>query len=447
MKIKKIITVAILVVLLGVQLGSASTVAAYNPYGIEYSGGMPLGPDNVEIDPDFLDYFTPLIQTEVSEVTLHNPEMWYQGYINDSGVCRPINYYIVEGGYGPLSGGVGMAGNNRGFIASNDKYRLEVEILSTSVENADSYSFAVGVRPDSTYIYAGWQIYNDAACEEGNYNTEPLLYSNDTRIYVEMNSKLYKKDSNTPYNTFGLEFGITDIDAAQSYSVLNDGNALHSYNMFATSAEGLQSLDPSVTFRNMFVDRDNVSYIYSEYDPLTGGHLSLNNTSNIYFDVWPEAQENGLNLVFGFAGGAASGIEYYALKYNVEYDADENGEITGITGEERAIGDYPSGSSYRARGSYRFSHWIADVDVYLEDGTEIRAGDPITSEQMKKVIVDKDIKFTAIFEFDPTVPNTGASTMETNATQITVSVIGILLGALFIRFLPRLAHKKITFNK
>ena len=87
------------------------------------------------------------------------------------------------------------------------------------------------------------------------------------------------------------------------------------------------------------------------------------------------------------------------------------------------------------------------MDVFLEDGTLIRAGDPITSEQIKTVVVDRDIKFTAIFEIDVAVPNTGASTSETNAVAITFSVFGILLGALLIRSLPRLIHRKIEFNK
>lgn len=45
------------------------------------------------------------------------------------------------------------------------------------------------------------------------------------------------------------------------------------------------------------------------------------------------------------------------------------------------------------------------------------------------------------------VPNTGVSTNETNAAAISVSVFGVLLGALVIGLLPKLTHKKVDFGK
>ncbi|MBQ2623072.1 hypothetical protein IJG12_01990 [Candidatus Saccharibacteria bacterium] len=437
-KIKRMVAVAA-VVLLSAQLSEAN-VFAVNPYNIYYEGGNPLSANNVSIEPESIDQLVPLLNSDVVSTTPVYPENWEDGYVKDSGVCYPSKYYTIHEGFSPMLSG---APDSHSFTISNGKFRADVDILNEVTEYLGEGDYAIAIRPNLNFIYAGWSIYSDANCENAIDYISPLNY-NDGRIFLELKSTLYKEDTIVPFVTNALAFGISDIDAAQSYKILSEGNELNPEIMFASSAESLQP-EPGIPFKNMFVDSDG--YIYSEYDPVTKDHIETTNRSNIYVQLYPSTQADGVHFVFGFAGNAASGIEYYTIKHKVQYDTDANGEITGIVDEDRYDGEYASGSLYRAKNSYRFSHWVADVDVFLEDGTLIRAGEPITSEQIKTVVVDRDIKFTAIFEIDVAVPNTGASTSETNAVAITFSAFGILLGALLIRFLPRFTHRKIGFDK
>ncbi len=437
MKIRRLATMAIAIALFGAQLSSASVFAS-NQYDIDYSGGAPLGPDNVIIEPTFLDNVTPLIKANAVSTTPTQPDRWSEGYIKDSGICRPAFFYTVHAG--PILQSVQQ---NRAFTISNGQYRAEVEILGETLEDLNEGDYSIAILPNYSYVYAGWQIYTDDTCETLDESITPLRYDTPGRIFVNMVVTLYWEGSTTPLIADNLYFGITDIDAAQSYMIINENNRFSSDNMFAILSENLQPGPDGL--RNMFVEEG--SYIYSEYN-LNGGQIvRSNDLANIYTELFQETQEVGLNLVFGYSAPAASAIEYYIEKYNVQYDADENGAITGITDEELFPGENASGSSYKPKSTFRFLHWIADVDVVLEDGTEIKAGDPITDKQIKSVIVDKNIKFTAIFEDDIKVPNTGASTMDLNATQITISTIAVLLLALMIRALPRLTHKRVDFNK
>ena len=87
------------------------------------------------------------------------------------------------------------------------------------------------------------------------------------------------------------------------------------------------------------------------------------------------------------------------------------------------------------------------MDVILEDGTEIKAGNPITEEQIKQIIVDRDITFTSHYKKIPVTPDTGATTNNNITSVATVSTTGVLLTALFIYALPRLTHRKVWFKK
>ncbi len=449
MKTKKMMATAAVVALLGAQLNSASTFA-YN-YGIEYTGGTPLGGSNVTIDPNRINSLTPLIQTGTLSTTASPNDIWQRGYINGSSGCNPVYYLSIDPN--PVQSPVFLSGSTRrsqelpSFKISNGKYYANVSVLNTYFDTVDGEDIdgdiAVAVRADSNYIYGGWQIYTDATCETVDGDIVPLSSNSNKRLFVEMRASIFKEGSDDePYIVDGMYFGITDIDSAQSYKILNDGNEFSEDNMFAVSANDLQP-GPN-GYKNMYVPEGN--YIYSEYES-NSAHVVSDNKANIYTELNLETQEGGVEFVFGFAGRAASGIEYLGRLYNVQYDADKNGEITGIVDEDVMPGDYASGSAYKAKGSHKFLYWVADVDVTLddEDSTEIKAGKPITNDQIKKVIVDKDIKFTAIFD-DVKVPNTGMSTMETNAAMITTSFLGILIIALALRSLPRFTKRKVNFD-
>ena len=148
-------------------------------------------------------------------------------------------------------------------------------------------------------------------------------------------------------------------------------------------------------------------------------------------------------MVYGFASAAGSSTAYHAKQYAVEYVSDKNGEIEDIETENILPGETPSGSTTTPADGYELDYWTANKDVTLTDGTTIKAGNPISSEELAEVIVNEDLVFTAVHvESEPLeVPDTGASTSEKNAALVAISVIGAVLGASILGILAKAIRK------
>ncbi len=423
---------------------SAPGVFAANPYGIVYSGGEPLSASNVQIKPNLVEELTSLIPSSGVNTTFSSSSKWKDGYYKSGENCFPIKYVDVS-----LNDAI-TPGDNVSLAFSKNQYTTVVSFKNITLDGVTDGSkrVPISIIPSQTSIYGGWTVYSDATCTDYSPGYGNLSAKNGERIFAEMNVKLYREGQETVFTTDDLYFGITDVDASQSFKILNTGNAFSPSNMFAKNAADLQTTDPNITLRNMYVANGN--YLYTQYNPETGVGLDTPNNSNIYTKLTKQTQQDGLNIVFGFSGGAASAIEYYAKQYKVTYDSDKSGTISGITEEQIISGSYPSGSTTTPNDGYEFSYWIADSDITLNDGTVIKAGSPISLDQIKEVVVNQDIIFTAVhksIEEPIAVPNTGESTKDVNAILASTSVIGVLLGALFIRALPRILHKKVDFEK
>ena len=134
--------------------------------------------------------------------------------------------------------------------------------------------------------------------------------------------------------------------------------------------------------------------------------------------------------------------------YVVEYVADEGGSIDGTTREDVDEGKNPSGSSAKADEGYEFDGWTTDQDVTLDDGTTvIKKGEVITDEQIKHVVVDKNMQFTAHFKKKAGSPDTGAFSGDIGAVTIaTASTLGLLLVAVAIKVLPQITRRRVKFD-
>lgn len=433
---KKIKTLVFSIVLLCSQL--VAPAMATNPYSIEYSGGEELGEGNVMFDDDTIDGLGVIIPTQIesteeSGTRVNGP--WLSGYFR--GDCDKV-FYIKVSGQEPID-------DNLSFSIWKGQYELDIQIKDVVIDPADSEkTFMIGVTPDSSFIYAGYNVYVDDTCQEKDLSVSRIRPS-DGKIFVQTNTKLYKGKDNQVAALNGLYLGITDIDSAQSYKILNDEDQFTANKMYAKSTATLQPIDSSVVARNMFNADEN--YIYSEYTPRVFN--LVNKENNIYVSLSTATQQNGLDLVFGFASEAGSSVEYYAKQYRITYESDDYGTITGITDEQVISGDTPAGSTEEAKEDYELEKWTCDKDVTLTDGTTIKVGDSITSEQITKVIVSEDLTFTAIhIANSPSAPDTGYSTKNSdNATIASISTVGVLIGAITIAPLPKFAHKKITFRK
>ena len=400
----------VLVFILSFALNVSTAVFADN-YGIDYSGGQELGAENTTINPDLVNNFTPLLDDVIfSESVYSTSSKWEDAYSKTVGDnCRPVKYFRVSD-----SKTINESDN---LIASfsNEQYVIDIHFKSAGVDGFvdDGKDFAIS--PNGNWIDGAPVLYSDAECE--TQMTETLksnLLQQGSRLFVDMDVKLRKKGANSVFVSDKLYFGIIDIDAAQSFKILNQSNVLTKNNMFVKNAEDLQYANPSVAFRNMYVTNNDSSYIYSQYDVNSTPSVMFNpNTSNIYVKLDQTTQQDGLDIVFGFGTQAGSRVEYYAQQYTVNYASDDGGDITGIATEEVISGEHPSGTTDTPKEHYVLNHWVADVDVTINNQT-VTAGTPLTLEQILQVVVDKDITFSAVHSLieEPIIPDEPATPEE-----------------------------------
>lgn len=444
---------------MGLSLFGPNVIAA-NPYGIDYSGGAALSSENININPTLISNLKPLVaDSNDNEVEFEDGTKWETVYEMVDGECTRSNYKFT--GIGRNNTVNQNSGLN--YTIKGQDYSIEVRFDKIAIEGYDSslvqdnQVIALEVHSKSGAIATSIKdIYRDSSCANIVENSVPIHFDSGGHIYFQVNLKLHRRGSTETFAPNGLYFGITDIDAAQSYKILSAGNELSPSNMFARSVESLQPED--TTLRNMY--SASGQYIYSQYDTATFNIIS---GADLFVSVKPAVQRNGLDVVFGFTGGAASGVQYYSEQYTVTYESDENGSISGIDKEQVVSGDVPTGSTSSAKKDYELDYWIADKDVTLENGTIIKAGEKITPEQIKMVIVDQNLTFTAIHKTiekeepksedeeessDIRVPDTGSFTGEgSGIAQVTIYILGGLMVIPLGYLIALICRKKIDFNK
>lgn len=86
---------------------------------------------------------------------------------------------------------------------------------------------------------------------------------------------------------------------------------------------------------------------------------------------------------------------HYQNKYAIAYNAGQNGKVSGITNEEVAENSSPLGTKVTPNTGYEFSHWIANTNLTLTNGTIIQTGQPVSVDNLKQVVVTTTITFTA----------------------------------------------------
>ena len=90
----------------------------------------------------------------------------------------------------------------------------------------------------------------------------------------------------------------------------------------------------------------------------------------------------------------------------INYTTDGNGQVkegenfVDNTKEEVELKSNPKGTDTKAKEGYKFSHWTADKEITLNDGTKIPAGEKITDEQLKQAVITEPLTFKANFVKD-----------------------------------------------
>ena len=361
-------------------------VFAANPYGMVFSGGELLGDGNVQIAPGLVNGLQPLVTNDIiTGFVRSSSPLWKEGYVQIGSNCSKSSYFLVQNASNTF--------NNLSYDLATDKYTLNVTIKGVHLESMDGSALdgtahAVVFPNNRLSFGGGYLIYTDNTCEEV---AEPGVTNiRNVAMFVELNIKLYNADKSAIFKSDALYFGIMDIDASQSYKILNSGNQLVPQNMYARSASDLQPSSDDPTRKNMYVPGSN--YIYA-----TSGFNITESGNDVFVKAGLDMQEDGLDIVFGYRNGAAtSALGYYSPEYVVKYKSDGNGEISGLTTEDVLHGNKPSGSKTTPNVGFALDHWIADKNVTLASGATIAAGNSLTSKQVKQVIVKEDLVFTAI---------------------------------------------------
>ena len=395
-------------------------------YGIVYDNppsnifGDILGQNNVQQDPTLVNSLYSLVKAYNNIEVNTSGSGWQHHYLSwdnpevQNKRCIPFHYFLITKDT--------SVGDNLSFVlAEKDdngnlgKYSIEANIKKITFNGSSNRKYAVGVTGIDGELVAGGNVYSDNECKTSLGYNGLGPWSGD-KVFIELNLKLHKRGKSEIFKSNEQYFGITDIDSGQSYKILNSDNLLSKSNMFTRNWEHLQQANNAWGLKNRFVGDSN--YIFSEnyWDSAAEktrnvGIDDSNSPSDIFVKLKDDgtAQNSGLNVVFGYAMGAGSGIEYYTKRYTVIYEPGSHGSIKqgALSNEVVFSGDNPIGSSVVADTGYHFTNcWKANKNVRLEGGTStINAGTCLTPEQVKKVIVNEDITFTANYAIDQIVVN------------------------------------------
>ena len=136
-------------------------------------------------------------------------------------------------------------------------------------------------------------------------------------------------------------------------------------------------------------------------------------------------------------------LERYA--YAITYKTAGGGTVSPET-ELVELGDYPVGCTITPNKGYEFDYWTANVALEIDDGnntdpqaegaTIIKAGDPITDEQLKLALLNDDVILTAHFkqtsvdpEPEPVNPDGGDTIKPADTGKLTPKTGDTLPGA------------------
>ena len=230
----------------------------------------------------------------------------------------------------------------------NETYRLEINFKKFRAQASDAF----------------FNFYRDGGKDWIELSTDGY-YPNKTRSEVEFEIKSDKGISNA-------YLGIIDLDGNNSGT-----------NEYVTSNS-----------RDSFLDKTTTS------------GLKYDSTSNTF--IGTEGSEDSQNVFtkfngkgtltygirvsrYGFAFNPSLAVAYYTVDYK-----SINGEITSDKNEDVFDNQNPvTNVVNKPNKNYKFEKFTCNKDVTLTDGTRIVAGDKITEEQIKKIVVTDDITITA----------------------------------------------------
>ncbi|WP_180753309.1 MucBP domain-containing protein [Anaerococcus sp. Marseille-P3625] len=346
---------------------------------------------------------------------------------------------------------------------SDDKYIEEVTNIPDSKTvydgqykdaKASKENFPQPVQPEKATEFLGWYEKN----QYGRYvkaNLRKQIKNNDTHLYAKWKYDYLKLkyDLNLP-DTDNVE-GTAPID---SNSYINDAKAQAQdigevkvnggkkvFVGWSVSKDGSTGLikpsetvlmDKNKTLYAQWKEMPDLPLTKVTYDP-NGGTGKQYTVENIIVEDFHKVLDNDKdeNLKYSREGYAFKGwsrdkdatkAEFQAgeeVNVNqldqdknnyiyaiwapiINYTTDGNGQVkegenfVDSTKEEVELKSNPKGTETKANEGYKFSHWTADKEITLNDGTKIPAGGKITEEQLKQAVITEPLTFKANFVKD-----------------------------------------------
>ena len=166
----------------------------------------------------------------------------------------------------------------------------------------------------------------------------------------------------------------------------------------------------TITYNNG--ENGEISGILSEEVALNSNPLGTEVTANLGYEFKYWLSDKNVELLNGeviIAGSPIFNINNIVIKdnliltpvfevgsYNVTYLGSDYIIITGKTNEVVIYPNKLGGTTYNILNSnYKFGYWTSDVDVLLDNEETIKAGNPISDEELKSIIVTSDMVLTA----------------------------------------------------
>lgn len=295
----------------------------------------------------------------------------------DSGQSA-VKYYNSEETRYKYSNGAYEFNTNRGT-----SYDLFYKITYPEAIKTNNFNYDVVVTINSIYdqeegsifTIPDWTYFSLYEDFSDRSNINPRYHGLDFQINI------YRSGTTSSYSLPGLILGITGLDGED---VQSEGININGFTPDRTNTFILND--------NNTINFNNISFY--------GTNLAsddFNSNGSIYLKI-PSLQNDGnVNLTYASNKGNASTSFYLFMEYyKVNYKALINGELNDIGSEEVLnSGDHLKGVDPSMDG-YQFLYWTCNKDI--EARNIIPAGTPLTNEQIKEFIVNKDLEFTAHYE-------------------------------------------------
>ena len=222
---------------------------------------------------------------------------------------------------------------------------------------------------DGKKVFVGWSETKDGS--------SGLILPSET-VLMDKNKTLYAQwkeipDLPTTKVTYDANGGVGDqhvveeIITNDSHKVLGNGEG-----------EEINFTREGYVFKGWNRDKDATKPEFQKDDEVTVTSLD-ESTNNYIYAIWAPI---------------------------INYTTDGNGQVkegenfVDNTKEEVELKSNPKGTDTKAKEGYKFSHWTADKEITLNDGTKIAAGEKITEDQLKQAVITEPLTFTAHFVQD-----------------------------------------------